>query len=456
LGTGANAWAVVLAYDGFDYTPGTFLVDSAGPLLNGGTGWAGAWDDTQGAPPAGVTHTDSAIQADSLQYTDTFGNALVTTGGKLLNTGAGDNGTGPGTITSQPGRTLADRRASSAEGATFTTWISFLGQRIGPVNADGGAFDGTYRRGANLALFDLGGTAAQTEKFNIGESSNQQYPLGGEPPVYEDRFQTRLPGVPATVIVPQPFAQNPEGSATSNANGAQIRDAFSDAKFQDLSLIVIRIDHVTGDSNAAAFPEGGTFGGNDNIYVWTNPILSSTPSDASASIKHVSADIVAAANALAVPVAPFNGNPTVTGSGSGGEFDINRLRLFAGANSGTTPFAQWLFDEVRIGETFADVTPFTPNVVALPGDYNNNHKVDAADYTTWRDNLGAPTEASLNGNGDGLNGVDAGDYTRWKTHFGESNGSGAGGASGVPEPTTMLLIVLGLLSVPASRLRIRP
>ena len=181
----SNAWAVLLAYDGFNYTPGTFLVDSAGPLLNGGTGWAGTWDDSQGLPPAGVTHTDSIIQATSLQYADNLGNALVTTGGKLLNSGGGDGGTGPGTLTSQPGRTLANRRASSAEGATVSTWISFLSQRIGPVNMDDppnpNGFDGTYRRGANLALFDLGGTAAQTEKFNIGESSNQQYPLGGTP-----------------------------------------------------------------------------------------------------------------------------------------------------------------------------------------------------------------------------------------------------------------------------------
>ena len=59
LSTSSNAWAVLLAYDGFDYTAGNFLVDSAtgAPVLNGGIGWAGAWDDSQGLPPAGVTHT---------------------------------------------------------------------------------------------------------------------------------------------------------------------------------------------------------------------------------------------------------------------------------------------------------------------------------------------------------------------------------------------------------------
>ena len=78
----------------------------------------------------------------------------------------------------------------------------------------------------------------------------------------------------------------------------------------------------------------------------------------------------------------------------------------------------------------------------LAGDYNGDHQVDAADYTVWRDNLGAPTESSLHGNGDGANGVDANDYTRWKNNFGMSGGSGAVavGAS-VPEPATLLLLL---------------
>jgi hypothetical protein len=79
----------------------------------------------------------------------------------------------------------------------------------------------------------------------------------------------------------------------------------------------------------------------------------------------------------------------------------------------------------------------------LPGDFNGNNVVDAADYTVWRDNLGASDESSLNGNGDGLGGVDALDYAYWKSNFGNS-GSGAGTFAGgaVPEPATWLLLVL--------------
>ena len=78
----------------------------------------------------------------------------------------------------------------------------------------------------------------------------------------------------------------------------------------------------------------------------------------------------------------------------------------------------------------------------LLGDYNGNGVVDAADYTLWRDNLGAPTEASINNNGDG-GGVTASDYTYWKTRFGNTSGAGAGSVSAaVPEPASFVLLMM--------------
>ena len=87
-------------------------------------------------------------------------------------------------------------------------------------------------------------------------------------------------------------------------------------------------------------------------------------------------------------------------------------------------------------------------LAALPGDYNQNGTVDAADYTVWRNNLGSGTALP----NDDTPGVDANDYTRWKTHFGEgSAGSGAGSGSGataaVPEPATFSLVALSALSL---------
>ncbi len=93
--------------------------------------------------------------------------------------------------------------------------------------------------------------------------------------------------------------------------------------------------------------------------------------------------------------------------------------------------------------------------VGLAGDFNGDHVVDAADYTVWRDHLGAADESSLNGNGDGMNGVDAGDYSLWKTSFGTHSGAGAGGlaAGAVPEPGTVLLGVFSLLGLVGLRRR---
>jgi len=79
----------------------------------------------------------------------------------------------------------------------------------------------------------------------------------------------------------------------------------------------------------------------------------------------------------------------------------------------------------------------------LPGDYNGDGRVDAVDYTIWRDHLGSNDYPQADGN---LNGqVDVGDYQIWKANFGAVGGSGSGGlAVAVPEPNSL---ALGLVAV---------
>jgi hypothetical protein len=75
-----------------------------------------------------------------------------------------------------------------------------------------------------------------------------------------------------------------------------------------------------------------------------------------------------------------------------------------------------------------------------PGDYNKNGVVDAADYVLWRKG-----DLAADSNGDTL--VDQVDYDFWRANFGSpSPGAGAGlsGAS-VPEPASLILVVVGLL-----------
>jgi CSLREA domain-containing protein len=65
----------------------------------------------------------------------------------------------------------------------------------------------------------------------------------------------------------------------------------------------------------------------------------------------------------------------------------------------------------------------------LPGDYNGDHVVNAADYTVWRNTLGAAVSPGdgADGNGDGV--VDARDYAVWRGNFGataDELGAGSG------------------------------
>ncbi|WP_425396384.1 beta strand repeat-containing protein [Aeoliella sp.] len=91
----------------------------------------------------------------------------------------------------------------------------------------------------------------------------------------------------------------------------------------------------------------------------------------------------------------------------------------------------------------------------LPGDFNGDGHVNLADYTVWRNNLGASDEGVLANNGDNSGTVDTGDYDLWKMHLGDSNAALAAETSRVPEPNTLLLAtMLGcslLLSARVSR-----
>lgn len=89
---------------------------------------------------------------------------------------------------------------------------------------------------------------------------------------------------------------------------------------------------------------------------------------------------------------------------------------------------------VIYGASFVTLEVVAPG---LPGDYNNNGTVDAADYVLWRN--GGPLQNEVDTPGV----VIAADYTAWRARFGNpSSESGAGIAAhtAVPEPATLLLM----------------
>jgi hypothetical protein len=88
---------------------------------------------------------------------------------------------------------------------------------------------------------------------------------------------------------------------------------------------------------------------------------------------------------------------------------------------------------------------FTAPPAILAGDYNNDHRVDAADYTVWRNQFGA--QVALPNEIETLGIVTTEDYDVWRAHFGESSDGGAAiapsaGTEVVPEPATLMLVVM--------------
>ncbi len=135
------------------------------------------------------------------------------------------------------------------------------------------------------------------------------------------------------------FNTGSEQLAVGNSSGALLNEIAliprgsganvvpSGNPYSELSFVLVRIDHL-GDATV-----------NDNAYMWIDPNLNVEPD-------------IGTADA-------FSG---------GFDYVINRVRPFAGGydtGNGGRPNAVLDIDELRLGETFADVTPFTP--VPEPG-----------------------------------------------------------------------------------------
>lgn len=90
---------------------------------------------------------------------------------------------------------------------------------------------------------------------------------------------------------------------------------------------------------------------------------------------------------------------------------------------------------------FTDTIPDPDALPASPGDFNGDGLVNAADYTTWRDNLGQPASA-INEQGSGALLVVEADYDVWAENYGADYSPGA---TAVPEPASLGLVLAAAL-----------
>jgi hypothetical protein len=116
--------------------------------------------------------------------------------------------------------------------------------------------------------------------------------------------------------------------------------------------------------------------------------------------------------------------------GPGASFDLLNWGSVAGTFSSISlpslPVGQWDTSDLYTNGVLS---------VVLGGDFNNDFRVDAADYVVWRKGLGTIYTQD--------------DYEVWRSHYGDNYiGSGSGSeasTAAVPEPTALaLLFVCGL------------
>ena len=314
---GLSARAVEIVYDSFDYDVGLIQNKS------GGNGWATSWADD------GLVETVD----NPLAYTDSKGNALVTSGKAAQLTEW--NGTWRQWDLSGVDASLLDSSRDNMFGADGATlWVSFLG---------------------------LG-----TE---IGRSADVQLAASADGIAFEKRWGL---GRPYKILLDGTQGGNNDtwGIMDYRLNTGEA-DTFHSAgvSYDEQVFYVARIDFLAGD---------------DEISVWIDPDLDQEPAFADSVV-----------NKFVVEDSAVNAT------------------IFSGP-------ADTYFDELRVGTTWADISPIAGSSGA-PGDFDADGDVDGADFLAWQ--TGAATPADL---------------TLWENNFGTSAAGASTGA--VPEPTSICLL----------------
>jgi PEP-CTERM motif len=214
-------------------------------------------------------------------------------------------------------------------------------------------------------------------------------------------------------------------------------------------------ESVAGEDFYAQIGDGGTFlGGSDVKPAFANvDILTGTIFSASNNGAYGDPNGTPTGSNAGHPLVWIDGTTTASGGVPASGLLATLTIDTTGLNSGTFPLlvrgvASPLgsFD-TTLRDASGNAIPLSISdgtlivAVPLPGDYNRNGTVDAADYTVWRNDLGGT--------------YSQGDYAVWKAHFGETLGGGSGASANlaVPEPATLTLLLLAAVAIKLRRRR---
>ena len=299
----------------------------------------------------------------------------------------------------------ADKPATSVswnEAARFVNWLN-TSQGFTPAykftTQPGGA---GYSANSNIALWvssDAGFNAA-----NPYRNSQAQYFL----PSVDEWYKAAYCNPSSGAYFKYPTGSNsaPTAVVSGTAAGTAVyNDVFNDRGPADITL-------------AGGLSPYGTMGQGGNAYEWEETAFSLL-NNSSSSVRGI----------------------------RGGGWVYGSSTLSSSNRTGSSPAGELIFVGFRVASI--------PNPGGLLGDYNGNGIVDAADYTVWRDTLGQ-RGLGLAADGTGPGGVPDGvvdqlDYDFWKANFGNHSGAGASTNTAVPEPSTLLMLITGTITMCSRR-----
>jgi hypothetical protein len=172
----------------------------------------------------------------------------------------------------------------------------------------------------------------------------------------------------------------------------------------------------------------------------------------------VSGDTLAFVNQAGVTGAYNASTGVLTLSGNATPLDyqiaLRAITFSTSAGAGLRTISFQADDGATPGTPDGNVATKQINVAApagVPGDYNGDGIVNAADYTVWRDHLGQTFQLQNEGPGVTPGHVTSEDYSYWTAHFGASSpGSGSSAGSGAVSALSERSTLADVSSVPQS------